>query len=109
MIFAEGKFYLATQMKTDYVSEGPWVDGVELRVGLDTSNDGKIDQWTDWTALKENDKGIAGFAKQVAVEPAQMDLSTLPKAYGYQFEIRLKADSKTKVKPVLDQLEVEFE
>jgi|GEM_PF-6908278 len=42
--FAEGQFYLATQQNTDFVSPGPWVDGVEVRVGVDTDGDDTIDQ-----------------------------------------------------------------
>ncbi|MBD3673525.1 MAG: hypothetical protein HUJ26_08355, partial [Planctomycetaceae bacterium] len=34
--FAEGRFYLVTQQQTDFVSPGPWVDGVSVRVGVDT-------------------------------------------------------------------------
>jgi hypothetical protein len=32
---------------------GPWVEKVEARVGVDTDNDEKIDQWTDWQEVKE--------------------------------------------------------
>ena len=46
VIFAEGKFYLATQQPSDFVSPGPWVETVEVRVGVDTNKDGSIDKWT---------------------------------------------------------------
>ena len=32
--FAEGQFYLITQQTTDFISSGPWVDGVEARAGV---------------------------------------------------------------------------
>jgi len=51
--FAEGQFYLITQRNTDFISSGPWVDGVEARAGVDTDNDGDIDLWTDWQDLTE--------------------------------------------------------
>ena len=70
--FAEGQFYLATQQKTDFVSPGPWVETVEARVGVDTDNDQKIDQWTDWTQIKESYDYIPGFSKQIARTPAQL-------------------------------------
>jgi hypothetical protein len=47
--FAEGKFYLITQTANDYVSTGPWVEKVESRVGVDTTNNGKIDKWSKWS------------------------------------------------------------
>ena len=87
--FAEGQFYLATQMKTDYVSSGPWVETVEARVGVDTDNDQKIDSWTDWKELKESYDYIPGFSKQIAKTPAELDLSKLPAGYGFQIELRL--------------------
>lgn len=108
VIFAEGQFYLATQMKTDYVSSGPWVDGVEVRVGVDTDKDGSIDQWTDWQAVSESYDYIPGFAKQVAKTPAQLDLSDLPEGYGFQFEIRLTDQTENKSKPILDTVSLSF-
>ena len=35
IMFAQGKFYLATQQNLDFVSPGPWVEDVEVRVGVD--------------------------------------------------------------------------
>lgn len=108
VIFAEGQFYLATQMKTDYVSPGPWVDGVEVRVGVDAGNDGLIDQWTDWQAVSESYDYIPGFSKQVAKAPAQLDLSDLPAGYGFKFEIRLTDKTENKSKPILDAVSLSF-
>ena len=63
--FAEGKFYMITQTAHDYVSSGPWVEKVETRVGVDTNNNGKIDQWTDWKELKESYDHIEGFSNRL--------------------------------------------
>lgn len=109
IIFAEGQFYLATQMKTDYISPGPWVESVEVRVGVDTDNDQKIDQWTDWKQVKESYDYIKGFAKQIAKKPAQLDLSSLPEGYGFQYEIKLTDTTDNKSKPIIDTVSVNFE
>ena len=109
VMFAEGKFFLATQMKTDYVSDGPWVESVQARVGVDVDNDGSIDQWTDWQAVKEKYDYIKGFAKQVAKTPASLDLSGLPKGHGFQFELKLTDTTENKSKPILDKVTLSFE
>ena len=106
--FAEGKFYLATQQKTDYTSPGPWVETVEARVGVDTDNDQKIDQWTDWAEVKESYDYIEGFSKQIAKTPATLDLSKLPAGFGFQVELRLTDSTENKSKPMLDSLSVSF-
>ncbi len=108
VMFAEGKFYLATQTKFDYVSPGPWVDGVEVRVGVDVSNDGTVDQWTDWQEVKEQYDYIPGFSKQVAETPAQLDLSSLPEGYGFQFEVKITDPTDNPSKPILDKIELTF-
>ena len=106
--FAEGQFYLATQMKTDYVSPGPWVETVEARVGVDTDNDQKIDSWTDWTELKESYDYIPGFSKQIAKTPAELDLSKLPAGYGFQIELRLTDSTENKSKPIVERMTLSF-
>ncbi len=106
--FAEGQFYLVTQMKTDYVSPGPWVEKVEARVGVDTDNDGAVDQWTGWQEVKEHYDYIAGFAKQIARKPAGMDLSGLPSGYGFQFEVRITDTTDNPSRPILDNVAVRF-
>nr|WP_235990266.1 hypothetical protein [Bremerella alba] len=106
--FAEGQFYLATQQKTDFVSPGPWVETVEARVGVDTDKDGKSDQWTDWTELKESYDYIPGFSKQIARTPAQLDLSPLPAGYGFQVELRLTDSTENKSKPIIESMSVTF-
>ena len=108
LMFAEGKFYLATQQKTDYVSPGPWVPGVQVRVGVDTDNDQKIDQWTSWAEAKESYDYVEGFSKHVARTPAQVDLSELPDGFGFQFEIKLKDTTKNDSKPILERVRLSF-
>ncbi|CAA6677765.1 MULTISPECIES: hypothetical protein [unclassified Lentimonas] len=108
IMFAEGEFYLITQTKQDFVSPGPWVEGVELRVGVDTNNDGSVDQWTDWQEVNESYAAISGFAKQVAKTPAQLDLTSLPEGYGFQFEVRLTDLTKNDSKPQLDKVSLSF-
>ena len=106
--FAEGRFYLATQQKTDYVSPGPWVEKVEVRVGVDTDGDGKVDHLSQWQEVRESYDYIPGFAKQVARKPAKADLSGLPPGYGFQLQVRLTDTTQNKSKPILEQLTVRF-
>lgn len=106
--FAEGQFYLATQQKTDFVSPGPWVETVEARVGVDTDNDKKIDQWVDWTELKESYDYIKGFSKQIARAPAELDLSKLPAGFGFQIELRLTDSTGNKSKPIVERMTLSF-
>lgn len=106
--FAEGKFHLITQMKKDFVSSGPWVDGVSVRAGVDTTKDGKADTWTDWTTVSETYDHVEGFAKQIAKKPAALDLSGLPAGYGVQFELRTKDVPGNVVRPVIDRVTVEY-
>ena len=108
IMFAEGRFYLATQMKTDYVSPGPWVETVEVRVGVDTNKDGSVDQWTDWQSVKENYDYTSGFSKQVTKTPASLDLSGLPEGYGFQFEVRMTDTTENASKPILDRIHLSF-
>lgn len=102
--FAEGQFYLVTQMQTDYVSPGPWVEKVEARVGVDTDKDDKIDRWTAWKEIKERYAHIPGFARQIRSIAARLDGSVLPAGYGFQIEIKLTDSTSNKSRPVLDQL-----
>ncbi|TWT74029.1 hypothetical protein [Allorhodopirellula solitaria] len=106
--FAEGQFYLATQQATDYVSPGPWVETVEARVGVDTDQDGKIDQWTDWTEIKESYDYIPGFPKQIAKTPAELELSELPAGYGFQVQLRLNDSTENKSKPIIERMTLTF-
>ncbi len=106
IIFAEGQFYLATQMKTDYCSPGPWVESVEVRVGVDTDNDKKVDHWSDWAPVKERYDYIKGFSKQVAKTPAELDLANLPEGYGFCYEVKVTDTTENKSKPILDKVEL---
>jgi len=106
--FAEGQFYLATQQRIDYVSPGPWVEKVEARVGVDKDNDGRIDQWTDWTAIKERYDYIKGFSKQVARTPARLDLAKLPAGFGFQVELRLTDTTENQSRPIIERMTLSF-
>ena len=109
IMFAEGQFYLVTQTASDFVSPGPWVETVEARVGVDVDNDARIDEWTGWQAVQEHYDYTPGFVKQIAKTPAQMDLSSLPDGYGFQFELRLSDTTENASKPIIDSVRVEFE
>ncbi|MDF7801303.1 hypothetical protein P4C99_17625 [Pontiellaceae bacterium B1224] len=108
VMFAEGRFYLATQTRSDYVSPGPWVEQVEVRVGVDVSNDGNIDKWTNWQRVQESYNYIPGFSKQVARTPAQVDLSELPAGYGFTFEVKMTDTTANASNPILNQIELTF-
>jgi hypothetical protein len=108
IMFAEGKFYLVTQLETDFISPGPWVETVEVRLGVDTNNNGQVNQWSSWQEVAEKYGHIEGFAKQIKRTPAQLDLSELPEGYGFQFEVRLNDRTFNDSKPILDKVEVLF-
>ena len=107
--FAEGQFYLLTQTRHDYVSSGPWVESVEARVGVDTTGNGRINQWTDWKEVKESYDHIPGFAKQISRTPAALDLSTLPAGYGFAFEFKATDTTENESKPLIDKVTLNFE
>ncbi|MBT5707200.1 MAG: hypothetical protein HOI66_12860 [Verrucomicrobia bacterium] len=107
--FAEGQFYLVTQQQTDFVSPGPWVESVEARVGVDIDNDSQIDQWSEWASLKETYDYIPGFSKQINRTPAEMDLSKLPKGYGFQVEMKLTDTTENKSKPAIEKMRLSFQ
>jgi len=106
--FAEGQFYIIMQQKTDFVSPGPWVDGVEVRVGVDEDGDGQTDEWTPWQRIKESYAQKPGFARIVDVTPASMNLSSLPAGKGVQFEFRTEQLGENKVQPIIDSVEIEY-
>jgi len=107
IMFAKGQFHLISQVD-DFVSPGPWVDGVDVRVGVDTNGDHTIDQWTAWTRVKEEYDYIEGFAKQVSKTPANLNLSNLPQGYGFKFEVRLTDTTDNASTPILDRVEFNF-
>ena len=106
--FAEGQFYLINQTSKDYVSPGPWVETVEVRVGVDTSKDGKVDAWSKWAEVKEKYDHIPGFSKQIERIPASLNLKKLPKGHGLGFEIRLSDTTENHSKPLIDQVKISF-
>ena len=108
IMFAEGQFYLVTQTPKDFVSPGPWVETVEVRVGVDTNNDAQVNTWSDWQAVKEGYDYTPGFAKQIQKTSAAMDLSKLPQGFGFQFEVRMTDTTENESKPILDGIELEF-
>lgn len=106
--FAEGKFYLVTQFKTDYISSGPWVEKVEARVGVDTDKDGRINTWTEWQEVKESYDYVKGFSKQVQRIPASINLRQLPAGFGFCFEVRSEDATPNESKPILDSVKMSF-
>ena len=104
--FADGRFYLFTQQITDFVSDGPWVESVEVRVGVDSDDDGNVDQWTGWQTVKETYEHTPGFSKQVTRIPATLDLSELPSGFGVAFELRLTDTTTNASKPMIDSVEI---
>ena len=107
--FAEGQFYLISQNGDDYISPGPWVDGVEARAGVDTDGDGTIDQWTAWQTVVELYNHKSDYIRVVDVTPAQLDLSALPEGYGFQYEFRVDDTVVAGVSPIMDRVEMDFE
>jgi len=81
---------------------------VEVRVGIDTSKDGKADTWSKWAEVKEKYDHIPGFSKQIERIPASLDLKNLPKGHGLGFEIRLTDTTENSSKPMIEQLEIRF-
>ncbi|MFT4710157.1 MAG: hypothetical protein ACI8Q9_001285 [Planctomycetota bacterium] len=107
--FAEGEFYLVTQLPNDFVSPGPWVGKVEARVGVDTNHDGHMNTWTDWTEVRETYEHIPGFSKQIKRTPAALDLSALPSGFGFRFEVRMEDSTANDSKPILDRVRLSFQ
>ncbi|MEX2567589.1 MAG: hypothetical protein WD431_16710 [Cyclobacteriaceae bacterium] len=95
-------------MKDYYVSPEPWVESVLARVGVDTTNNGEIDTWTDWTRIKETYDYIEGFAKQISKTPAGIDLSDLPAGFGFGFEFKTIQTTDNGILPVMDKITMIF-
>jgi hypothetical protein len=96
------------QKETDFVSPGPWVDGVDARAGVDTDGDGTVDKWTDWQRINESYSQKPGFARIVDVKPATLDVSGLPAGSGVQFEFKTHVLDNG-VQPIIDRVDVSFE
>jgi hypothetical protein len=105
--FAEGRFYLITQVNS-FQSPGPWVDGVEARAGVDVDGNGTIDTWTGWQTVREQYSHTPGFIRVVTLTPARLDLSGLPGGYGFQFEFRVDDTVVANVSPIMDRVEMSF-
>ena len=106
--FAEGKFYLIVQRSgKDFVSEGPWVDGIEVKAGVDTDGDEIIDKWTEFIKIKETYKQKTNFVRVVESIPAVLREINLD--YGYTFEIVVRVRKNKGFLPILDVLEINFE
>ena len=81
---------------------------METRVGVDTDNNGKIDQWTNWDELKESYDHIQGFSKQIEKKPATLDLTGLPYGFGFQVEVKMTDTTSNQSKPLLQKLALYF-
>ena len=106
--FAEGQFYLVTQQSTDYVSPGPWVNGVSARVGVDIDGNGTIDQRTAWQTIQETYDHKTGYARVVDVDDARLNLASLPSGFGFQFEFRVDNSVVANVSPLMDSVTMTF-
>ncbi|UCG84889.1 MAG: hypothetical protein JSW71_13160 [Gemmatimonadota bacterium] len=105
--FAEDRFYLLVQRNdSDFTSDGPWVDGVEARVGVDTDKDGIIDQWTEFVRIQETYSQKPGFVRVIDASPATLNASNLPAGYGFKIEFRTHEHEG--FQPVIDAVEVTF-
>ena len=106
--FAEGQFYLVTQQSTDYVSPGPWVNGVSARVGVDIDGNGTIDQRTAWQTIQETYDHKTGYARVVDVDDARLNLASLPSGFGFQFEFRVDNSVVANISPLMDSVTMTF-
>ena len=92
----------------DYISTGPWVEKVESRVGVDTTNNDKIDKWSKWSEVKESYDYIKGFSKQIKKTPARQNLAGLPPGYGFQIEVKISDVTSNASKPLIESLDLSF-
>ena len=82
---------------------------MESRIGVDTTNNGKIDKWSKWAEMKESYDYIQGFSKQIKMTPAKFNLSNLPAGFGFQVEVKLTDVTNNASKPLLESLELSFQ
>ena len=78
-------------------------------MGVDTDQDGKADQWTDWQEAKESYDYVKGFSKQVKKTPARIDLSGLPGGFGFQAEVKISDTTENASKPLVESLQIALE
>jgi hypothetical protein len=81
---------------------------VESRVGVDTTNNGKIDRWSKWSEMKESYDYIKGFSKQIKKTPAKLNLANLPAGFGFQIEVRVSDVTSNASKPLIESLDLSF-
>ena len=77
-------------------------------MGVDTTNDGLVNEWSDWQVVKEQYDYMEGFSKQVERIPAQLNFSDLAEGYGFQFEVKMIDTTENESKPILDKVVVSF-
>ena len=71
-----------------FTSDDIWVETVKVQMGIDITDDGVVNQWSDWLAVREQYDYIEGFAKQIERIPAKLNLTELPEGYDFQFEVK---------------------
>jgi hypothetical protein len=52
---------------------------------------------------------VDGFAKHVQRIPAQLDLTSFPSGYGFQFQLKMTDTTENRSKPVIDQVSLQFQ
>ena len=52
---------------------------------------------------------MPGFSKQINRTPAELDLSKLPKGYGFQVEMKLTDTTENKSKPAIEKMRLSFQ
>lgn len=107
IIFAENMFYLIVQEGNyDYMSTGPWLDGVEVRLGLDINNDNDVDYWTKFRKIKESYSLKKGFTKVIDVIDAEISFDSI---YLYGFKIEFRLNEKNGCYPEISHLNIILE
>lgn len=101
IMFADGQFYLVTQVG-DYVSPGPWVGEVEVRVevrvGVNVGparNGRRRVLWGRWQKVEETYDYVPGFSKQVGMSPARIDISDLLEGNEFRIDVRYDSSNST--------------
>lgn len=107
--FAHGQFYLITQRAQDFVSSGPWVDGVSARVGVDIDGDNTVDKWTEWQHVYERYQQKSGYLRVIEKQPAQVDVSALPAGEQFTFEIKIDDSIAPNATPLIRSVVMTFE
>ncbi|MEF8874233.1 MAG: LamG-like jellyroll fold domain-containing protein [Candidatus Thermoplasmatota archaeon] len=69
--------------------------GIEVRLGVDETDDGVVDNWNDWQALNDGENKFSG------------NELGLPDGYGYKVEYRLQSDGDVSPRVLNYSLEAE--